>query len=35
MQAVAAASGASTGWNKGSFGDMNKWFGALMADSFA
>lgn len=35
MQAVAAASGASTGWNTDSFEDMNKWFGALMADSFA
>jgi NADH dehydrogenase FAD-containing subunit len=35
MQGVPAASGASVGWNKDSFEDMNKWFGALMADTFA
>ena len=35
MLSVAAAAGASAGWDKDSFEDMNKWFGALMADSFA
>jgi NADH dehydrogenase FAD-containing subunit len=35
MQGVPAASAASVGWNKDSFEDMNKWFGALMADTFA
>ena len=32
---VAAAGGASTGWNKDNFDEMNTWFKALMADSFA
>ena len=35
MIAVPAATGASSGWNSDHFEDMNKWFGALMADSFA
>ena len=35
MAAVAAASGASAGWSSGDFKDMNTWFNALMADSFA
>lgn len=35
MEAVAAASGASTGWNSDNFGEMQTWFKALMADSFA
>jgi len=35
MLSVAAATGASAGWDKDSFEDMNKWFGALMTDSFA
>jgi NADPH-dependent 2,4-dienoyl-CoA reductase/sulfur reductase-like enzyme len=35
MQAVPAASGASNGWNGDHFEDMTRWFGALMADSFA
>ena len=35
MQAVAAASGASTGWSSGNFREMNTWFNALMADTFA
>ena len=35
MQSVPAATGASVGWNTDSFEDMSKWFGALMADSFA
>jgi NADPH-dependent 2,4-dienoyl-CoA reductase/sulfur reductase-like enzyme len=35
MAAVAASSGASAGWNQDHFEDMETWFGALMADSFA
>jgi hypothetical protein len=35
MVAVPSATGASTGWNGESFQDMSKWFGALMADTFA
>ena len=35
MQAVAAGSGASVGWNSEHFSDMGTWFQALMADSFA
>lgn len=35
MQAVAASSAASVGWNREHFNDMNTWFSALMADSFA
>jgi hypothetical protein len=35
MQAVPAASGASTGWNGDHFEDMTRWFGSLMADTFA
>ena len=35
MAGVAAAGGASTGWNKDNFDEMNTWFKALMADSFA
>jgi len=35
MVASAAGSGASTGWNTENFKDMNTWFNALMADSFA
>ena len=35
MVAVPAATGASVGWDTESFKDMGKWFGALMADSFA
>jgi sulfide dehydrogenase [flavocytochrome c] flavoprotein subunit len=35
MQAVPAATGASAGWDSESFKDMSKWFGALMADTFA
>jgi NADPH-dependent 2,4-dienoyl-CoA reductase/sulfur reductase-like enzyme len=35
MASVAAASGASAGWTSGDFEDMNKWFTALMADTFA
>jgi NADPH-dependent 2,4-dienoyl-CoA reductase/sulfur reductase-like enzyme len=35
MVAVPAATGASSGWNSDHFEDMNKWFGALMADSFS
>ena len=35
MVAVPAATGASVGWNTESFKDMGKWFGALMADTFA
>jgi NADH dehydrogenase FAD-containing subunit len=35
MQAVPAATGASVGWNAESFKDMGKWFGSLMADTFA
>lgn len=34
MQAVAAASGASSGWNAENFEDMETWFNALMGDSF-
>lgn len=34
MKAVAAASGASTGWNAENFEDMETWFNALMGDSF-
>jgi NADPH-dependent 2,4-dienoyl-CoA reductase/sulfur reductase-like enzyme len=35
MVAVPAATGASVGWDTESFKDMGKWFGALMADTFA
>ncbi|MBT9487784.1 MAG: FAD-dependent oxidoreductase [Rubrivivax sp.] len=35
MVSVANASGASNGWSAGHFQDMNTWFNALMADSFA
>ncbi len=35
MSPVAAATGASTGWSANDFKDMNTWFNALMADSFA
>ena len=35
MQAVAASSAASVGWNGDHFEDMGKWFKALMADTFA
>lgn len=35
MKAVAASSGASTGWSKGNFDEMGTWFKALMADTFA
>jgi NADPH-dependent 2,4-dienoyl-CoA reductase/sulfur reductase-like enzyme len=35
MQSVAAASGASEGWNGDHFEDMGTWFRALMSDSFA
>ncbi|MBE2262040.1 MAG: FAD-dependent oxidoreductase [Burkholderiaceae bacterium] len=35
MKGVAAASGASTGWNGDNFDEMGKWFGYLMKDTFA
>ena len=35
MQPVAAATGASSGWNGDHFEDMGTWFTALMADTFA
>jgi NADPH-dependent 2,4-dienoyl-CoA reductase/sulfur reductase-like enzyme len=35
MTPVAAASGASAGWNSEHFRDMNTWFGSLMSDTFA
>ena len=35
MVASVAGSGASAGWNSDNFEDMNEWFTALMADSFA
>jgi len=35
MVANAAGSGASAGWNSSNFKEMNTWFNALMADSFA
>jgi NADH dehydrogenase FAD-containing subunit len=35
MVASVAGSGASVGWNTENFKDMNEWFTALMADSFA
>jgi sulfide dehydrogenase [flavocytochrome c] flavoprotein subunit len=35
MVAVPAATGASSGWSADHFDDMNEWFRALMADSFA
>jgi sulfide dehydrogenase [flavocytochrome c] flavoprotein subunit len=35
MVANAAGSGASAGWSAGNFKEMNTWFNALMADSFA
>lgn len=35
MAPVAAAGGASSGWSGDHFEDMDKWFRALMADSFA
>jgi sulfide dehydrogenase [flavocytochrome c] flavoprotein chain len=34
MAAVPAAFGASDGWNGDHFEDMQRWFGALMADAF-
>jgi sulfide dehydrogenase [flavocytochrome c] flavoprotein subunit len=35
MKPVAASSTASLGWSKDNFDEMNTWFKALMADSFA
>jgi len=35
MVPVPAASGASLGWQSDNFSQMNRWFSALMADSFA
>lgn len=35
MQPVPAASGASAGWSSRSFQEMDEWFNALMADTFA
>lgn len=35
MVPVAAAGGASVGWDADNFGDMGKWFNAVMADTFA
>lgn len=35
MVASVAGSGASVGWDTENFEDMNEWFNALMADSFA
>jgi NADH dehydrogenase FAD-containing subunit len=35
MLAVAAGSGASTGWSGDNFDEMGQWFKALMADTFA
>ena len=35
MASVPAATGASAGWSANDFKDMNTWFNALMADSFA
>ncbi len=35
MVASVAGSGASVGWDSDNFKDMNTWFNALMADSFA
>ncbi len=35
MASVPAATGASAGWSGGNFEDMNQWFTALMADTFA
>ena len=35
MAAVPAASGASVGWSSGNFKQMNTWFNALMADTYA
>ena len=35
MKAVAASSAASVGWTQDNFDQMNTWFKALMADSFA
>ncbi|MDO9284774.1 MAG: FCSD flavin-binding domain-containing protein, partial [Aquabacterium sp.] len=35
MKPVADSSAASVGWKTDHFEQMNKWFGALMADSFA
>jgi len=35
MQAVAASSGASVGWDSRNFREMDTWFSALMADTFA
>lgn len=34
MTPVAAAGGASTGWNRSNFEDMETWFKALMSDTF-
>jgi sulfide dehydrogenase [flavocytochrome c] flavoprotein subunit len=35
MVPVAAAGGASVGWNGDHFEDMGTWFNAVMADTFA
>ena len=35
MAPVAAAGGASVGWNGDHFEDMGTWFNAVMADTFA
>jgi sulfide dehydrogenase [flavocytochrome c] flavoprotein chain len=35
MTPVAAAGGASEGWDRGNFEDMDTWFKALMADTFS
>ncbi|MBK1686424.1 FAD-dependent oxidoreductase [Rubrivivax gelatinosus] len=35
MKSVAAATGASSGWNRDHYEDMHTWFGSLMSDSFA
>ncbi|GAB4406475.1 MAG: hypothetical protein OHK0048_26530 [Rhodoferax sp.] len=35
MAASATGSGASSGWSAENFKQMNTWFNALMADSFA
>jgi sulfide dehydrogenase [flavocytochrome c] flavoprotein subunit len=35
MKPVAASSAASVGWKADNFKQMNQWFNALMADSFA
>ncbi|MGB4858266.1 MAG: FCSD flavin-binding domain-containing protein, partial [Dokdonella sp.] len=35
MKPVAKSSAASNGWTRKNFKQMNKWFDALMADTFA